>query len=219
MNDLAVPASVRIALERAPTGSAMALLLRHSARGPIRTGELGNELPLTPDGVRIARELGRELKGRLRGLHTSPVRRCWETAEVLRSAAGARLDIVLDRLLGDPGVLVEDAQRSWQTFCQFGHERTVESLMSEHEPLAGFAAPGLAVRRLVSHMVAAAVGSGGLHVFVTHDYLVTVTAAVCFGEPLPRPAWPRFLEGIAFWRANGALVAHYQDRERVLPWS
>lgn len=64
---------------------------------------------------------------------------------------------------------------------------------------------------IVSEWVGTNSGSGiGLHVFVTHDYLVGATARYCLGEKLSDETWP------GFSRVCGSLAG---KRWRLFPVS
>ena len=195
----------------------VAVLLRHSARGPLPSGEAGHAVPLTADGVRRARTLGSMLGTSLRTLHTSPLPRCVQTAEALRSGAGVAVPINSDRLLGDPGVYVIDGERAWSNWASLGHEAVIESLVTGRRDLPGMAEPGRAARILLRHMLATAGDRPGLHLFVTHDIVITVTMAKLFGEPLGKKDWPRYLEGAFFWQSEGSTAAAYRDLVNYRP--
>lgn len=87
-------------------------------------------------------------------------------------------------------------------------------LVSRDYPLPGMADPDPAARFLVQHMITVAGPQPGLHVFVTHDSLVTTTAARLLGEPLGTDSWPWYLEGAFFWRDDGHLTAAYRNLSR-----
>lgn len=213
-----VPPSTWRALQEAPADGATVLLLRHSVRGPIPAREDGNDVLLLPEGKALARELGLAFGGRLRTLHASPVRRCVETAESLAEGAGAVLPIIEDTHLGHPGVYVADGEAAWTTWSTLGHERVMSHLVAG-DRLAGLADPREASRRLVEHMLRAAGGAPGFHVFVTHDSLVTTAAAHCLGLPLGRPEWPVYLEALTLVTAgSGPVRARYRDWEGELRW-
>ncbi len=210
--DWRIPPSVLRWLSAAPASAAVAVLLRHSVRGPLPPGDAGHSLPLTEVGAALGRELGALIGGRLRTLHSSPLPRCIQTAEALRAGAGEHVAIAQDRLLGDPGIFVVDGRQAWPHWQALGHEGVMAHLVSQDFPLPGLADPDPAARFLVQHMLAAADGRPGFHIFVTHDSLVTATAARLLGEPLGKADWPWYLEGAFFWRANGHLTTAYRDR-------
>lgn len=206
-----VPPSVLRHLDRAPMDRPVVLLVRHSVQGHLPPGAAGDATPITEAGRRIALDLGARLGARLRSLHASPLTRCVQTAEALREGAGVELEIMADRLLGDPGVFVIDGRRAWMNWERRGHEALMEYLVSASEALPGMARPDEAARFLVHQMLAATEGAPGVHVFVTHDLLVTATAARLLGLPLGVSAWPWYLEGAFFWRTEEGLHTAYRD--------
>ncbi len=200
-------------LARIPRDRPVALLLRHSVRDRLPPGDAGNELPITDIGRRLARELGGVLGERLRTLHTSPLVRCVQTAEALHEGAAAKCAIATDRLLGDPGVYVIDGDRAWSNWERLGHEGVMRHLVADSEPLPGMARPDEAARSLVHHMLEIAAELEGIHVFVTHDSLVTATAARLLAEPLGPGEFPSYLEGAYFYRLNSAVCTAYRHHE------
>ena len=209
--DWRIPPSVTRWMAEAPVSEPVAMLLRHSVRDRLPPGKIGDTVPITPVGVALGHELGALLGSRIRTLHTSPLARCVQTAEALRAGAAVDVPIVRDRLLGDPGVYVVDGDRALSIWVERGHESVMEHLVSQDRPLPGMADPEPAARFLVQHMLAHAGDRPGLHVFVTHDSLVTTTAARLLGEPLGKDDWPWYLEGAFFWRQGDHVVTAYRD--------
>ncbi|NUN15801.1 MAG: histidine phosphatase family protein [Myxococcales bacterium] len=206
-----IPPSVITHLDHIPYDQPVVLLLRHSVREKLPPGEAGNLVPITETGQRIAVELGALLGDRLKTLHTSPILRCVQTSEAIHRGARAPFSIVNDRLLGDPGVYVLDGKQAWMNWETLGHEGVVNHLVAETTALPGMARPEEAARSLVAHMFSVASGVPGVHVFVTHDSLVIVTAARLL-EKVLRPAdWPWYLEGAFFWHTADGLKISYRD--------
>lgn len=212
-----IPGSVLERLSRLRADQSVALLLRHSARGPLPPGQPGDHVPLTEHGRGLAISLGERLRGRLRSLHTSPVLRCVQTAEALREGAGAGREISLDFLLGNPGVYVRDGRLAWSNWQRLGHEGVIQHLMSAKDPLPGMHRPDVAARALVDHMLAMAAKAAGIHIFVTHDSLVTVTVARFLKRNLELCEWPTYLEGAFFYREAAELHMAYRDIDVRLP--
>lgn len=212
-----IPPSVQRLLERAPTDRAVVVLLRHSVRDDLPPGDAGYVLPITDVGRRLALELGGLLGSRLRTLHASPLLRCVQTAEALAEGAGVPLAVVPNRLLGDPGVFVLDGRRAWANWERLGHEGVMRHLVIETTALSGMARPDEAARFLVQSMFGAAASRPGVHVFVTHDSLVTATAARLLGRPLGLDDWPWYLEGAFFWPSEDGVHAAYRDDMAIRP--
>lgn len=219
-HDTKLPPSLLLALDEAPRDRPVALLLRHAERPPIPPGEVGNDLPLTPVGVRHARALGEWLGGRLVGLRASPLPRCTQTAAALSEGAGVDLPIPEDRLLGDPGGYILDGQRAWETFGRMSLLEIAAHLAAGRDDLPGFAAPRTAARGLIEHLFEHASERAGVHAFVTHDLLVAVTAAMLLDLTPTADDWPGYLEGALLWREGPQLHLRYRDRtgRRRSPW-
>ena len=202
-------------LAEMPPDLPVAVLLRHSVRRePLPPGDAGNTIPIIPIGTALGRELGTLLGERLQGLHTSPLLRCKQTAEAIRDGAKVNVPIVRDRLLGDPGVYVVDDRQAASIWEELGHETVMGSLVTGNDVLPGLADPDPAARFLVRHMLTVAGHNRGLYLFVTHDSVVTATAARLLGEPLGKDCWPWYLEGAFFWQQGGGLLTAYRDRGR-----
>lgn len=210
-----IPPSIFPILDRLPFNRPVVLLLRHSVRGHLPPGDAGYTLPITDIGQQLGHELGAVLGDRLRTLHASPIMRCVQTAEVLRDGAGTEYPVVRDHFLGDPGIYVLDNKRAGQVWEDRGHEDLMAHLVSSDEPLPGMARPDEAARFLVQHMLAVANDTPGIHVFVTHDSLVTATAARLLKQPLGKDDWPWYLEGAFFWHDEDGLHSAYRDFEAV----
>ncbi|MDP2341485.1 MAG: histidine phosphatase family protein [Deltaproteobacteria bacterium] len=206
-----IPPSLRRQLATAPTRRPVVLLIRHSVRDELPPADAGYTLPITEVGRDLARELGAVLGTRLKTLHASPLIRCVQTAEAIGDGAGVALNTERDRLLGDPGVFVLDGRQAlahWQTL---GHEGVMAQLVSGSAAMAAMARPDEAARFLVHHMLAVAGDVAGVHVFVTHDSLVTATAARLLGLPLGPDSFPWYLEAAAFWRVEDGVHTTYRD--------
>jgi len=190
-------------------GRPVAWLLRHADRAPLPEGAPGDDVGLTEEGAARARALGIAVRGRLCGLRTSPVRRCRETAALIREGAESDLALNDDPLLGAPGVFVEDAGQAWAAWLRHGNDGVMEHLMGASEPLAGLAEPAAAARRLLEHLLSTLQGEPGLHVHVTHDSVLAPAVARWLGRPLERALWPGFLDGAFIWSDAGRPMLCY----------
>jgi broad specificity phosphatase PhoE len=208
--DWQIPPSLLEHLQHVPSDRPVVLLMRHSVRDALPPGDVGYALPITEVGQRLAIQLGEILGERLKTLHTSPLVRCVQTAEGLRDGSSVDLKITHDQLLGDPGVYVVDGERAWKHWQERGHEGVMEDLVAGRSALSGMAHPLYAARFLVHHMLSVASGVPGLHIFVTHDSLVTATAAQLIGVKLGPDSWPWCLESAFFWVDDDGVAAAYR---------
>lgn len=210
-----IPPSTLAWLEQVPRDHPVAMLIRHSVRGPLAEGDAGYAMPLTEEGHRLAVQLGSQLRGRLQSAHASPLLRTMQTAERLLEGAGVGGAVRPDTHLGDPGIYMLD-RRAGPHWRELGHEGMMTRLVTNQPPLSGCADADASARFLVLHMLAAARGAPGVHAFVTHDSLVTATAARLLDVPLTRDDWPWYLEAVFFWEENDGIHAAYRDRRRAV---
>ena len=209
-----IPPSTLRWLDQTPKHRPVAMLIRHSVRGPLPDGHEAYVEPLTADGHRLALALGHYLGDRLRSVSASPLTRTMQTAD--RMAEGAKLDspTLPDTLLGDPGVFVVD-DRAGDSWSALGHAEVMRHLVEEAEPLPGCADPDAAARFLVHHLLSIVKDEPGVHAFVTHDSLVTATAARMLGKPLSQNDWPHYLEAVFFWLEDDGIHIAYRELHRV----
>ncbi len=71
--------------------------------------------------------------------------------------------------------------------------------------------PAQAAHLLVQHMLCTAGTSPGIHVFVTHDSLITATAARMVGARLGPEDWPWYLEAAFFSQDDDGISAAYRS--------
>lgn len=211
-----VPPSTLRWLEDIPRDQPVAMLIRHSVRDHLPSGEVGYELPITEVGHQLATELGSLLGQRLRSIHASPLLRTMQTGRCLGTGAGLSVSVKSDRLLGDPGVFVVDG-RAGETWGRLGHEEVMRQLVEGRTVLPGCAAAEPAARFLVHHMLSQASGAPGIHTFVTHDSLVTATMAHLMGKQLGVVDWPWYLEAAFFWERDGDVHCAYRHWHAIRP--
>lgn len=201
-----------------PLDRPVALLLRHAERPDFPPHTPGNDVSLTPAGRHAARTLGEALGARLIGLSTSPVRRCVETADAIREGAGFADAPRFDRMLGDPGAFVEDAELAWSTWLRWGHQAIVAALMAGSRIPPGFADPASAARNLARHVAGSLCDRPpGVFALVTHDVVLAALVARTLGSPLGEESWPGFLHGAWLWAEPEGLRLIFDGHQVCLP--
>lgn len=196
-------------IQSVPQDLPVALLIRHSARNDIANGETGIEVPLNDLGVRMCEELGRELVGRVRSIRSSAVLRCVQTAQLLGETAGSDKSVLLDKQLGAPGVYVVDEQVAWGNWLKHGNEGVIRHLVSGTGALPGMADPVTVAKTFVAYLLDCIDGESDLHLFVSHDSVVTPTVARALDQILPIDQWPEYLDAAAFWRKHDGWGVAY----------
>ena len=210
-----IPASIYEHLAELPADRPVAMLVRHSVRDHLPPGDAGYVLPITEAGERLARQLGTLLGERLRSLRASPLLRTVQTAQQMAAGAGLKgTKVQADHLLGDPGVFVLEPRVAEAAWLEVGHEEVMRHLVTG-QALPGVANADSAARSLVRRMLGHAAGEAGIHAFVTHDSLVTATAAHLLGVPLTPADWPGYLEAAFFWESDGGVEVRYRGRRAL----
>lgn len=187
------------ALDLLPADRGVVLLTRHSLREQPRNGFAGYDVPLTAEGVALARAWGGRLGRPLHRVLSSPVGRCRDTATAMLEGAGLALSVDPHPLLVEPGSFVQDLRAIGRLFLELGPlgfaNRHLAGELGEGvlDPLTGAA-------RVVALAREHAGPPGSLSLLVTHD---TILAAVIHGlrgtTAIGAEDWPWMMEGAFFW--------------------
>lgn len=207
---------LRSALDAGPAVA----LLRHGPRGPVTDPRTGNDVPLTPEGETLARELGNAIGGLLqRGdvvhLAHSPVLRCRQTAEAIGggvSERGARVALVGARdHLGGPYLL--ETKRALDLAAELGNGFVRKWF--DGEVAAALVQPRAIAARVQVESALDALGDAGgprLAVLVSHDWNLMLVREHYFGVRHEDAGWIDFLDGVAIQRTSIGFSVRYQGR-------
>lgn len=192
------------ALRFLPADRPAHLLTRHSVRELAKNGFADYRLPLTPEGVAMAREWGAQLERPISAFYSSPVGRCVATAEAM--AEGARdaglietlPEVITDTTLVEPGCYVEDINRVGPTFLKMGALRFLNTHLKS--PFEGMLSPAAGRAKLAGYLHQREPGPGELAVHVTHDTILAVLVAELEGRrTIDEADWPWMMEGLWVW--------------------
>lgn len=200
-------------LQLLPAGVGAAVFIRHAERPEIPKGVLAAEVLLTDAGTASARRLGQTLGRRLRRMHTSPVPRCQMTAAALISGAGQPLSPIVVPHLGEPGLFVQDIAAAGPQFLEHGVQIMAYRL-GRGEPLCGFSTAADGASLLLHGPLSDLPPAGGLDLYVTHDYILSIVATLVLGRDA---AWPDFLDCFCVWREGGAVAFCFGEELGVIP--
>jgi len=107
-------------LEKLPEDKHVFLLTRHSIREPSEGELVGYQLPLTEEGVALARCWGKELNRPFHRIYSSPVGRCVDTASHMLDGADHGASVETDMRLTEPGCFVHDLSKAGPVFMSEG---------------------------------------------------------------------------------------------------
>ncbi|MCU5785362.1 phosphoglycerate mutase [Alcanivorax marinus] len=180
------------------------LLTRHSVRELAKNGFADYRLPLTPEGITMARDWGARLERPVSAFYSSPVGRCVDTARAM--AEGAREaglidhqpEVITDDTLVEPGCYVEDLNRVGPTFLKMGALRFLNAHL--REPFDGMLTPAAGRAKLAGYLRDREPAPGALAVHVTHDTILAVLVAELEGrDAIDEEHWPWMMEGLWLW--------------------
>ena len=193
-------------LNRVPTGAAVAIMLRHAEREAIPPCGYGNDVPLTRQGIRSSRRLGKALASRpVAVVRTSPLPRCVQTAESIIAGAGWDAVAVPDQRLGAPGPFVVESGLAGLLFLEIGPEGVVERQLADAKPPDGMRSSAEGVRLLLDLLTPYPETQGRLSLFVTHDAVLAVLVGSLYGLHVGEFAWPDYLDALVLWRDSDRL--------------
>ena len=206
-------ASILERLTAIPERVDVSLIIRHAEREKIPAGTFGHDVNLTAEGTRAAEGLGAALSGD-RGLTflSSPVPRCIQTAQAMLRGAGLSSEIHADPRLGGPGAFVIDPETAGQLFLELPTHEIAHRQLQDAASLPGMRPTSEGIEVLLDLVTSPLGNEGRLHVFVTHDIILSVFAARILSSSLEGTGWPGYLEGLLVWRSAGRLNFTWQGR-------
>ena len=207
-------ASILERLATVPEGVDVSLVIRHAEREEIPAGTFGHDVNLTAEGTRAAEELGAALSGE-RGLTllSSPVPRCVQTAQAMLRGAGSSSEIHTDRQLGDPGAFINDPETAGPLFLELPIPEIARRQLYDSASLPGMRPTSEGVEMLLSLVTSPLGENGQLHVFVTHDIILSVFVATIFRSSLEETGWPGYLDGMLVWRSGDEIHLSWKGEQ------
>lgn len=205
-----------------PEDQPVHLLTRHSVREMAKNGFADYRLPLTPEGVEMARSWGGELGRPVQHCFSSPVGRCVDTATAMLEgleAAGlqaAPVEIEHVQTLVEPGCYVEDIARVGPRFLELG----AIGFLNHHlnGELDGLLTPALGHQKLVRYLRERDPAPGHLALHVTHDTILMAFIAEMLGlRQVSDADWPWMMEGVWLWFDDDGLHWIWRGEKRLRP--
>lgn len=195
-----------VSLETLPAHLPVSLLTRHSIREEPTNRFATYEVPLTPEGIELARAWGERLTRPISGLFSSPVGRCVETAKAIAEGAGVTLPIQTEATLVEPGSYVQDIAKVGGLFFKLGPLGFANKHLRNE--VRGVLSPQDGAAQLLNYLQLTQGEPGSLSVHVTHDTILAAFIYHLRGEcELASDHWPWMMEGAFIWFDDGA--AHW----------
>ena len=203
--------------ERQPSDANVKLFLRHAIRFDNPVNGDYSSLLLTPEGIRMAQDIGRSIDRPLGRLYASRVERCRQTVrEIARGAGVDAPEIVSSEVYsGSAGAYRarDEYNVGWYEYF-YGLQRNIPentwgtTLYKEAKPIvdAIFAEPG---------------ERGKLDIICSHDSHVVVLASALFGlrTGIHGENWCRFTEGLFFTGSRDSFIAYWRgEKKRFQNW-
>ena len=195
-----------------PEGVDASLVIRHAEREDISAGTFGHNVNLTAEGTQAAEQLGAALSEyRALTVVSSPVPRCVQTAQAMLRGAGSATQVATDPRLGGPGAFIVDAETAGPLFLELPIPEIARRQIQDAVPLPGMRPTLEGVEILLELATSPLDESGRLHVFVTHDIILSVFVASIFRSTVEEAGWPDFLEGLLLWRSDERLQLSWRE--------
>lgn len=187
------------ALDLVPVDQPILLLIRHSLREEADNLMPGFTVPLTAEGVTMARQWGAEINLELEAVYSSQWPRCVDTAAAMIEGAGANGSVQIEDKLCEPGCYVTEMRLAGPSFVKLGPVEFISKLLQSKQ-LAGTNTTREGSAGLISWLRSRQPEPGKINLFVTHD---TILAALVYEllakQRLTREDWPWMLEGVFLW--------------------
>ena len=195
------------------------LVIRHAEREDIPAGTFGHEVNLTAGGILEAEQFGAALsEKRALTVVSSPVPRCVQTAQAMVRGAGSSAKVVADRHLGAPGAFIVDAETAGPLFLGLPIPEIARRQLQDAMPLPGVRPTPEGVEILLELATNPLGDNGQLHVFITHDIILSVFVASIFRSTVEEAGWPDFLEGLILWRSSDEVQASWRRFHKSLSY-
>ena len=216
---MTVPDHVASMLEQlatVPDGVDVALVIRHAEREDIPGGTFGHDVNLTAEGSQAAEQLGAALSSnRALSVLSSPVPRCVQTAQAILRGTGSTAQVLTDRHLGDPGAFIVDAEAAGPLFLELSIPEIARRQLQDELPLPGMHPTSEGVEILLELATNPLDKKGCLHVFITHDIILSVFVAALYGKYVDEIGWPDFLDGLLLWQREERLHLNWRGLQQT----
>ena len=195
-----------------PKGENVKVYMRHSIRYDNPPDGDYSNLLLTPEGIKIANEIGRNLDLEIGYMYSSPVMRCIQT--VTEIARGAGIENAKPEIAEEFAALKglrhaqEDLHIGWYVFY-YGLQR------HETDKTGGVTIEEV-VRPIIDKVFSVKTSDDKLDIICSHDSHVVTLASALFDYKtgINGENWCRYTEGLFFTGVREDFTAYWRGEER-----
>ena len=184
-----------------PADIPVVLFARHSIRELAAHGSVNYQLPLTQEGIDLAKAWGARFQRKVTNFFSSPVQRCVDTAELMAEGMAFKGEVTKHKYLVEPGCYVIEMQKVGHRFLELGPV----GFANEHFALGfpGVLSPEEGAKKLLSHFIENLCPEGGMSIHISHDTILAAFVYCLLQKGLLSDAdWPEMMEGIFLWFEN-----------------
>lgn len=186
----------------APKDENIKIIFRHSIRESIRSG-VGRDVPLTNEGIELARSFGRNLSRQIGFIASSSCDRNFRTCESILEGKKAKKEIVIaSRELELPQI--KDRSLSDKIFEEMNYQSDKVLLKLRMEGLPGFNSVEQSGKIILDYIFLHGNQRNEVDLFCTHDFQMAILYSYLFDFgatelSILQNKWPMMLEGMIFW--------------------
>lgn len=199
-----LPADFRMSLQLVPRDRPVSLLTRHSIREQPENYNAHHKLPLTPEGIELARYWGGLQFHNSFSLFSSPVGRCMETALYMFESKepDKMAEVKTASVLAEPGCFIDSREKMMEVgpyFISDGPIAFMNRILNAEFPQLEH--PLVGVKKLLTHIrQEQCVDAGVLNIHVSHDTVLAAFVYSLLGKTrIEQEQWPRMMEGVYLW--------------------
>ena len=197
------------------------LVFRHSIRPSLKGCDNPDEVPLTQEGVCLARFFGREIGMEIGFVGTNRAQRCCETVARMLEARHQDTNIIVISDALSLSYVKDSALLKTSTSGKMSLKNLVLK-NNKGEIIPGMNSLEDSVRGILDYIFSVGNRVNMLDLFCTHDFQIMMIASLLFTRYVTREEiegnWPRMLEGVFFWGERNDFycswrgeIKHYLD--------
>lgn len=173
----------------------IALIVRHADRELIPDGKFGNEILINEKGIKNSIEFGKLLNQyTINKIITSPIDRCIQTSEFIRTGYGKNIGIIKSNALGDPGLHVYDEKEAGEFYLKFGFDEMYKRY-NNYQEIPGVPTPK-ELNKLMTNFIKTNTTQKGITIFVTHDSVIAFYDFALNKKVYTKENWVSYLSGM-----------------------